>query len=237
MQEYGDTWTHKLPRVEMVPRNDYLVELSRGKTLTHIGFWGTEGSRERQLDGGTWLHKSMADVATKIVGIDHNEVGIEEARAQGYEAYFADAMSKAEILDLGVEPAQLVVAGEIIEHVERPGDFLDALHPLVADDGMLVLTTPNAYRLTNVFATLAGREMMNPDHIAIYSWFTLTNLLERHDWDVAWFKTYDAVRRGRRATRVANGVQRLASKRFPFLASGLIVGCSPSQSASRAAAS
>ncbi len=227
MQEYSDKWLHKLPKVETVRRLEYIIESCRDKRVVHIGFWGTKGSRERHLRNGTWLHANISKVAREVVGVDHNETAIEEAREQGYEAYFADACDKSQVGDLGITPADLVVAGEIIEHVERPGDFLEAMHPLVADDGLLLLTTPNAYRLTNVMVTLTGKELMNPDHIAIYSWFTLTNLIERHGWRVKWVKTYHAAPRNRRVTRAAVKVQELASRRWPFLAAGLMVACEP----------
>src|SRR5262249_48344374 len=33
-------------------------------------------------------------------------------------------------------------------------------------------------------------ELVNPDHVAFYSWFTLTNLMQRHGWAVREVVTY-----------------------------------------------
>jgi hypothetical protein len=44
------------------------------------------------------------------------------------------------------------------------------------------VTTPNAYGLFNVFASLAHREINHPDHVVMFTWRTLTNLASRHGW-------------------------------------------------------
>lgn len=38
---------------------------------------------------------------------------------------------------------QNVIAGELIEHLENPYDFLRSLHPLLYDDGQVIISTPN----------------------------------------------------------------------------------------------
>lgn len=223
MDAYGDVWVHPLPKVKPVERVPFIEQAVTGKRVVHVGFWGTRGSRDTHIGENKWLHSRLAARAREIVGVDHNEEGIAEARAQGYEAYHVDARDPAAVRALGIAPAELVVAGEIIEHLERPGDFLDAMHELVADDGQLLITTPNAYRLTNTFVALTGKENMNPDHIAIYSWFTLKNLMERHDWHIDESLVYNLPRRNTRAAKIGTAVQNSISQRFPFLANGLIM--------------
>jgi hypothetical protein len=44
------------------------------------------------------------------------------------------------------------------------------------------VTTPNAYGLFNVLASLARREINHPDHVMMFTWRTLTNLASRHGW-------------------------------------------------------
>ena len=78
-------------------------------------------------------------------------------------------------------PAEVIIAGEIIEHLDDSGSFLDGLHSLVEPGGRLVITTPNSSGLLNAGAAAqAGYEVNHPDHVTLYSCFTLTNLLERH---------------------------------------------------------
>ena len=51
-------------------------------------------------------------------------------------------------------------------------------------DGLLVVTTPNAYRLLNFLAPVGGVELVHPDHTAWHSPHTLATLLARGGWEV-----------------------------------------------------
>jgi SAM-dependent methyltransferase len=174
------------------------------------------------------LHGVLAREARELVGVDADAGGVERARAAGYDAYAADVESGDELARLGLAPAELVVAGELLEHLDRPGDFLDAVTTLVAPDGLLVLTTPNAHALTNVLGGLAGRELVNPDHVAWFSWRTLATLLDRHGWRLerlAYYR-FPIVEGGARVPRLLfNAYQALAEPVFrarPSLADGIL---------------
>src|SRR4051812_8654146 len=180
-----------MPPTRAVDRIEYLTGLAAGRSVIHVGFAGeTRGTIEDLRDNPVWLHGRLASVATRLVGLDLEEDGVERARAAGFEAHRADAANAGELEALGLEPAELVIAGEVIEHVERPGELLDALHLLVAPGGRLAVTTPNAASLLNPIAAAARFELINPDHISFYSWYTLGNLMQRHGWRVTRGVTY-----------------------------------------------
>jgi hypothetical protein len=153
----------------------------------------------------------------------------------------ADVRDPAQLDALGVAPADLVIAGEVIEHLDDPGGFLAGLHPLVGEGGRLVVTTPNAYGLLNVFASLAGREVNHPDHVVMFTWRTLTTLLCRHGWEPVDACTYvpalkepDTSSLGARAVslggRAVVGLERLLGRTInPFAADGLIVVARPAR--------
>jgi hypothetical protein len=121
-----------------------------------------------------------------------------------------------------------VIAGELLEHLDLPGAFLQAVKALVVPGGVLVLTTPNAHGLTNVLAGLAGRELVNADHVAWLSWRTLTTLLGRHGWrldELAFYRLPPAANGTRRQTALFNAYQTLAHPLFrarPNLADGIV---------------
>lgn len=62
----------------------------------------------------------------------------------------------------------------------------------------MAVTTPNASGLLNaVAAATAGYEVNHPDHVALYSRrYTLTNLMERHGWEIVEVATYVSVVEG-----------------------------------------
>jgi len=175
----GSALLHRPPRARVVERGRFLEDAVRGKRAIHLGFVDTGLMSERRATG-TWLHDVLAGSASELVGIDADEDGVALARSLGYDAHAADCQSLEQLEGLQLEPADVVVAGELIEHLDRPGDFLDAARTLLRPDGVLVLTTPNALRLTNVLASLVRREVVSSDHVAWYSWRTLATLLARH---------------------------------------------------------
>lgn len=173
-------YLQRLPNGKPVSREAFLLKAAAGKSVVHVGFTDHPLLEER-LRGGTWLHSELAKVASRLVGLDVDAEGVEWAKAQGLEAHMADAADPGEIAALGLEPFDLVIAGEVIEHVDAPGHFLRAMHQL-GDE--LIVTTPNAYRPLNVLAAMVGREVIHEDHVAWHSPSTLRRLHENTGWIV-----------------------------------------------------
>ena len=221
---------HPLPKAPLVDRLPHLVELARGRRVAHVGFVDA-GFRETQDRAGTWLHAHLSAVATSIVGLDIDEQGVKHAVADGYEAHQVDCRDADAIGALGLEPADVVIAGEVIEHLDDPGGLLEGLHALVRPGGELVITTPNAYGLFNVLASLTRHEINHPDHVVMFTWQTLTNMAARHDWEPIATAVYvpsmkDGAGRGALAVagRAAVGLERLLAKLGrSYAADGLIV--------------
>jgi SAM-dependent methyltransferase len=224
---------HALPRAETVDRVAFLEWVASGRRVVHVGFWGTEGCRELMEPHALWLHERLAKKAATLIGLDVNEEGVDQARREGYEAYVVDCQDQEAVRALCLDPAEVVLAGEVIEHIDAPGRFLDAMHELAVPGGSLVITTPNAYSMLNSLSAFRGLELINPDHVALYSWYTLTNLLKRHGWETTSFLTYpyplapgSASGRGRLGkllARLVLGIQGVLSRTVaPFIAHGLI---------------
>ena len=225
---------HRLPRARVVDRTEYLVAQARDLRVIHVGFVDA-GFREMQDQSGAWLHGHLAKSAKSLVGIDIDEPGVEMARREGYEVYVLDCRDQAAVAELALEPADLVIAGEVLEHVDDPAGFLRGLHALVKPQGSLVVTVPNATGLLNTAAALTGREVQHPDHIATYTWRTLAQLLARHGWKPTEVRTFVRPVKTRRSdgfgvrvlgfgARVVQWIERLLGRLgAPFLAEGLIV--------------
>jgi len=231
---------HKLPEAHLVERMPFVLGQARGRRVIHVGF-ADAGYREFHVAEEQWLHDHLASVATELVGIDLDVDGVAEAVARGYEAYAADCCDVEAVAALDLQSADTVIAGEIIEHLDDPGGFLDAMHELCASDGVLVITTPNAYGWVNPAALLAGYEVNHPDHIAMYTWRTLSQMLRRHGWEIVETATFvpsvkPAAGTGWKlrvlglAARVLLAVERLVARTVaPFAADGLIVVARPAK--------
>jgi 2-polyprenyl-3-methyl-5-hydroxy-6-metoxy-1,4-benzoquinol methylase len=218
---------HRVPRARLVDRITELRTLVRGLRVIDLGFVD-EGQMLSKRGRGTWLHEVVAAEAREVIGVDADAHGVDRARELGFVAHTADVEDRDALSALGLEPADIVLAGELLEHLDRPGDFLDAVQTLLAPDGQLVLTTPNAHALTNVLGALGGRELVNPDHVGWLSWRTLETLLGRHGWrlDRLAYYRFPRVEGGPAVARALfNGYQTLALPLFwlrPNLADGIL---------------
>ena len=226
---------HRLPPARLVDRTEYLVDSVRGRRVVHVGFVDS-GCWDYHDQFDSWLHAHLDRSATELIGLDLDEAGVQRAVEQGFPAYAVDCSDAERVAALGLEPADVVVAGEIIEHLDDSGSFLEGLHSLVRPGGRLLVTTPNASGLLNAgAAALAGYEVNHPDHVTLYSCFTLMNLLERHGWRTDEVATYVPVLKEFGALRgrmkvlgagasVVLGAERLLARiGRPYAADGLIV--------------
>lgn len=235
--EYApDDLIHRLPRARAVDRITWLEERCRNRRVVHVGFADAGFADQRQRDG-RWLHARLADMAAELVGVDFDAARVAGAVDAGYEAYAADCADPVAVAGLGIEPADVVLAGEVIEHVDRPGPFLDALRHLSRANGRLVITTPNAHGLAYAaIPLLRGIEITHPDHILAFTYRTLTELVHRHGWRIVETITYTPAYTGRgnrsrleaAALRALLCIERVLSRcGRPFAASGLIVVAEP----------
>ena len=134
---------HRLPPARLVDRAAHLVEAVRGRRAVHVGFVDS-GCWDYHDRFDSWLHAHLDRAAAALVGLDLDEAGVARARELGFAAHAVDCSDPDAVARLGLEPAEVVVAGEVIEHLDASGPFLDGLHALVRPGGRLVVTTPNA---------------------------------------------------------------------------------------------
>lgn len=222
-------WVHRLPHSRPVDRLARLTEFALDKRVAHIGFVDENLTPSKQAHG-TWLHARLDEVARELVGLDVSAEGVQAASDAGFHVHAIDCQDPHAVAGLRLAPMELVIAGEVLEHLDSPGEFLDAMRILLAPGGRLVLTTPNALRLTNVLGALLGREFVSPEHLAWQSPQTIRALLNRHGFDLVELSFYantgeESIATG--VTRAAvvglRGLLRLTTLMRPALADGLFV--------------
>jgi hypothetical protein len=225
----GARWRHKLPRRGPYDREQMLVEFALGKRVVHVGFVD-EHRIETKL--GHLAPRTPRRRGCHARRPRRRGGGVRWAAEHGFEAHAVDAQSPEAVTALGLEPADVVVAGEIVEHLDAPGPFFRAMRELVVPKRPPRRDTPNAYRLLNVLAPIGGVELVHPDHTAWHSPHTLANLLARSGRELEGAAYYQnppprlsgllgAVVRGGRAAFVTLG--RLA----PYWSDGLVVWSRP----------
>jgi len=84
----------------------------------------------------------LSAAATTVTGLDPYEPGVEYARRHYPNCCFL--VGELESIDLPNQSFGAVVSLETIEHVRAPVRFLDRIRELLAPDGILVISSPNA---------------------------------------------------------------------------------------------
>lgn len=166
----------KNPRI-ILNRCQFVAERVRGKSVLDIGCVDHDFSnRER----GHWLHDDIRATASRVVGLDYERTHVEAMQAEGYDVVVGDATD----FDLD-EKFDVVVGGELIEHLINPGNFLHCVRKHLKPGGELVLTTPNGncliYFLENL---ILGRELENVDHNCLYTPFMMNSLLNKTGFEM-----------------------------------------------------
>lgn len=243
-----DRWLYHLPRPARIRyRQSWLTELSRGKRVIHMGFtdYGCEGHRAADA---TWLHARIAHEAAHVVGLDIDQETVARAASRGFDVAVVDCTDVEAVNELGLEPADLVIVGELIEHVDNPVALLRSAGHLMRPTGEVVITTPNANRLQTIILAAAKREVVHPDHLMTFTPRLLFETARRGGLQPRELMTYrgdlepDLMRsvishtrhRGPRPAihSVIAHMIRLIARPFPYLDPGLILLCdSPSNGA------
>jgi 2-polyprenyl-3-methyl-5-hydroxy-6-metoxy-1,4-benzoquinol methylase len=121
---------------------------------------------------------------------------------RGYDVRLGDAQD----FDFG-EKFDVVLAGELIEHLDNVHGFLESVHRHLGPDGRLVLTTPNAFYFMNFVYRIAGHPRVNREHTCWYCPDTMRQVLERNQFAITELR-FIGHRSPSRARRIAGQLMR-----------------------------
>lgn len=163
---YAEKMLHTVPEAPVVNRAEFILDHCRGKRVLEFGASGR-------------MHEQIVAVATSCVGIDRKD-------ADGVIGFDLDDVSQQALPAYDVD---VIVCGELLEHLSNPGWFLTRLRRQYAGT-TTIITVPNAY--TPSARRIAERqECVNRDHVAWYSFKTLQTLLGRAGYTEFWFGWYN----------------------------------------------
>jgi SAM-dependent methyltransferase len=171
----------RLPKVQVVNgRQELIVNRCRDKKVLHLGCVDVGLLSERFPSGGL-LHQQLAAVAGELWGVDIDTDGVSFLRSQGFNNLVVGDICKLdEIEDLKGKHFDIIIASEVIEHLQNPGQFLNEVKTFMRSGKTeLIVTLPNAFRIDTLIWLLRGVEYIHPDHNYWFSYHTATNLIRK----------------------------------------------------------
>ena len=216
-------------KFQLVQRVDFIKAMCAGKNVLHLGCTNYPYTQE-SIKNQMLLHFELREVAGKLSGFDFDQKGIDILSAAGVDNLYRGDLEKLDEVDLE-ETFDVIVAGEMIEHLSNPGLFLNGIKRFMNDRTKLLITTINAYSgMRFVIYGLRGRggenEPVHPDHVAYYSYKTLKMIIERENLAVKEFLFYDLGPEHRPHNHWIYNLINDASVKFtPHLSDGVIAVC------------
>lgn len=163
-------------RGDVPDRIAFVEERCRGRRVLDVGCVAHDVAR---MDSPMWLHGRVAAVASTCLGVDVLPEGVQTMRQLGYAAICHDlGTGLGPVAELA--PFDVVVAGELIEHVESLGMLFRLAGEVLPPGGSLILTTPNPYAPHRVRAAQLGIVWENVDHVLYAFPSGIAELAERH---------------------------------------------------------
>ena len=135
----------------------------------------------------------LAALGYRVTGVDASASGIQIARRAYPGVEFVHALIDR---DLNLGQFDLVISSDVIEHLYRPADLLEAAVTQLKPGGQILLGTPYHGYLKNLVLAATGKmdthfsALHDGGHIKFFSVNTLSKLMRDHGFDDLSFTFY-----------------------------------------------
>lgn len=136
----------------------------------------------------------LAALGYQVTGVDASASGIKIAQRTYPDVEFVESLIAGDLKRLG--SFDLVISSDVIEHLYRPSDLLEAATALLKPQGQLLLGTPYHGYLKNLALAASGKMdahfsvLHDGGHIKFFSVRTLSQLLVTHGFSDLSFTYY-----------------------------------------------
>lgn len=145
-------------------REDIIINYIKGKDVLDIGSVG-------QINIYT-LWNAIKKYPKSIIGIDVLDNTDKDIVQGNMETYSFN------------KKFDVIIAGDVLEHVDNQGLFLNNVRKHLKDDGYFILTTPNVRWITTFILKVS------PTHLLWHDKTTLSQVLERNGFKIEYFRYY-----------------------------------------------
>lgn len=158
-------------------KKDWIIPFINGKKVLDLGCVQYDLSSTKNPN---WLHGIINEHAGSVLGVDYLAKEVAALNQQGYNVVCVDV----ERMELG-EQFDVIVAGDIIEHLSNCGQFMERVYGHLATDGLFLVTTPNPIHfLRFVQLLIKGQVGANREHTCWFTKRVLNQLAGRHGFEI-----------------------------------------------------
>ncbi len=170
-------------------RDNYIIKYIKNKKVLDLGFLGEDDSKDF-----SHLHELVLKFSKKdSLGVDIREDRVTKLKRQGENVLCDNVIYLKKLKKLN-EKFDVILCGELIEHIEDCGIFLDNLKNFLKKDGKIILTTPNIFSLRHILRHILfnqespywkdRRDEINYGHVFGFSNMLFKNLLFRKGFKI-----------------------------------------------------
>lgn len=157
-----------------IDKEQYILDACRGKSVLDLGCVRHRACFAK--DDPHWLHGGIAKVARRCLGVDYLRDEVAALKALGFDVVWGDVTRPLDVR----ERFEVIVAGDLIEHLTNFEGFFANCERLLEPQGRLILTTPNPFYAEGFhYAAIKGRVLVNPEHTCWIDPQTMLQLVTR----------------------------------------------------------
>ncbi len=178
---FDKEFVFKIDKNKYLPlkREDFLASKLKGKKIIHIGCADHLEVIDEKMKSGLWLHNILINHADDCLGIDINKSAVKYITEKyKIDNLIAGDVTKGDINQIKNNQWDIVLFGEIIEHINNPVEFLSAFKKNYSEytNGFIV-SVPNILNLARFKFMLKYSEVINSDHRYWFTPYTILKIL------------------------------------------------------------
>lgn len=163
-------WLKIVNKAATKSKHELIVSSCTKKNVLDVGCVG----QDYDLDNKDWLHEKIKKVAAQTIGVDITIEKIKQLNKNGYTIYTPEELSGLN------KKFDVIVMGDVIEHVENPGDFLTFYSRFLTEKGKLIICTPNAFGIRYFIQLLLYKNAgTNHEHTQFFDPYVMLELFKR----------------------------------------------------------
>ena len=186
-KKFSNSYTVPYPYKESIPnRVEFLCDLTKGKTVLHLGCLDHLPLIDDKVNRGQWLHKELTRVASHCLGIDIDTEALEYVQSK-YKVnnILLGDFTQQKLEAVSSKKWDYAVLGELLEHIDNPVAYLQSIATLYSGCiDRIVITVPNAWTQTTMSKAMQSSEIINTDHRYWFTPYTLAKVMTRANLEV-----------------------------------------------------